>query len=36
MAKSISGIQYAPPDMENAVQELVEEGISADEKIKIL
>ena len=26
MAKTISGIHYAPPDKENAVQELVEEG----------
>jgi type I restriction enzyme R subunit len=34
MAKCISGIPYAPPDMENAVQELVEEGISADKKIR--
>ena len=34
MAKSISGIYYAPPDKENAVQELVERGISADEKIR--
>jgi type I restriction enzyme, R subunit len=34
MAKSISGIHYVPPDKENAVQELVEEGISADEKIR--
>jgi type I restriction enzyme R subunit len=34
MAKSISGIPYAPPDMENAVQELVEEGISANQKIQ--
>ncbi len=34
MAKSVSGISYAPPDKENAVQELVEEGISADEKIR--
>ena len=34
MAKSISGISYAPPDKENAVQELVEEGISADEKFR--
>jgi type I restriction enzyme, R subunit len=34
MAKSISGISYAPPDKENAVQELVEKGITADEKIR--
>lgn len=34
MAKSIVGISYAPPDKENAVQELVEKGISADEKIR--
>lgn len=34
MAKAISGIQYAPPEKEDAVQELVEEGISADEKIR--
>lgn len=34
MAKSISGVSYAPPDKENAVQELVEEGISADGKIR--
>ncbi len=29
-----SGIDYVPPDKENAVQELVEEGISADAKIR--
>jgi type I restriction enzyme, R subunit len=34
MAKSIPGIPYAPPDKDNAVQELVEEGISADDKIQ--
>jgi type I restriction enzyme R subunit len=34
MGKSIAGIGYAPPEKENAVQELVEEGISADEKIR--
>jgi type I restriction enzyme R subunit len=34
MAKSIAGISYAPPDKESAVQELVEKGISADEKIR--
>jgi len=34
MAKSISGISYIPPDKENTVQELVERGIAADEKIK--
>lgn len=34
MGKSISGISYAPPDKEDAVQELVEKGISADEKIR--
>jgi len=34
MAKSVAGISYAPPDKENAVQELVEKGISADEKIR--
>jgi hypothetical protein len=34
MAKSISGVVYAPPGKESAVQELVEEGISANEKIR--
>jgi len=34
MAKSITGISYAPPDKENAVQELVEKGISTDDKIR--
>jgi type I restriction enzyme, R subunit len=34
MTKSIARIGYAPPEKENAVQELVEQGISADEKIR--
>ena len=34
MGKSISGFSYAPPDKEDAVQELVEKGISADEKVR--
>ena len=34
MSKSISGILYTPPDKEDAIRDLVEEGISADKNIK--
>jgi len=34
MSKSILGISYVPPEKETAVQDLVEKGISADEKIR--
>ena len=34
MAKSIAGITYIPPEKESAIQDLVEEGISADDKIQ--
>lgn len=34
MLKSITGILYAPPEKEDAIRDLVEEGIIADEKIR--
>ena len=34
MSKSITGILYTPPEKEDAIRDLVEEGISADEKIR--
>ena len=34
MSKSIAGILYTPPEKENAIRDLVEEGITADEKIR--
>jgi len=34
MSKSITGILYTPPEKENAIRDLVEEGITADEKIR--
>jgi type I restriction enzyme R subunit len=34
MSKSIAGILYTPPDKEDAIRDLVEEGISADKNIK--
>lgn len=34
MSKSISGILYTPPEKEDAIRDLVEEGISADKNIK--
>ncbi len=34
MSKSISGILYSPSEKEDAIRDLVEEAISADEKIK--
>ena len=34
MSKSIAGILYTPPEKEDAIQDLAEEGISADENIK--
>ena len=35
MAKSIAGITYIPPEKETAIQDLVEDGISADDKIRL-
>ena len=34
MSKSIAGILYVPPEKEDAIRDLVEEGISAEENIK--
>ncbi len=34
MSKSISGVLYIPPEVDDAIRDLVEEGISPDEKIK--
>lgn len=34
MSKSVAGILYTPPEKEDAIRDLVEEGISADEKIR--
>ena len=34
MSKSVAGILYTPSEKEDAIRDLVEEGISADEKIK--
>ena len=34
MSKSIAGILYTPPEKEDAIRDLVEEGIDADEKIR--
>lgn len=34
MSKSIAGILYTPPEKEDAIRDLVEEGISADKTIK--
>jgi len=34
MSKSIAGILYTPPEKDDAIRDLVEEGISADEKIR--
>jgi len=34
MSKSVAGILYTPPEKEDAIRDLVEEGISADENIK--
>ncbi len=35
MSKSIAGILYTPPEKEDAIRDLVEEGIDADEKIRL-
>ena len=34
MSKSIAGVLYTPPEKEDAIRDLVEEGIDADEKIR--
>jgi len=34
MSKAVKGIMYTPPDKENAIRDLVEEGISADGSIR--
>ena len=35
MSKSIAGVLYTPPEKEDAIRDLVEEGIGADEKIRL-
>ena len=35
MSKSIAGVLYTPPEKEDAIRDLVEEGIDADEKIRL-
>ena len=34
MSKSVAGILYTPPEKEDAIQDLIEEGIGADKNIK--
>ena len=34
MSKTIAGIQYVPPAVDDAIQDLVEDGISADDRIR--
>ena len=35
LSKIINGIKYAPPEKEDAIRDLVEEGIDADENIRL-
>ena len=35
MSKTIAGIQYVPPAMDDAIRDLMEDGISADEHIRL-